>query len=180
MPEMNQHVPLVLVGILVAFSVLRAALPRRARVQRHADGAFEVQRPLSRRLLEIAGLGFWTVIVLIFLVASWSAEFTLGILVGGAAVVMLLWRAVDRLRRSSVLINRSEDEVRDGEYRAGRTSDVRAVVLQPHQRQPVALVFRESGRPERHWMVPGTDPKTAKVVGRELADYLRVPLEETP
>jgi hypothetical protein len=135
MPEIGQHVPLVLVGVLVVFSILRAALPRRARVQRYPDGAFEVRRPLSRRLLEIAGLGFWTVIVLIFLVASWWSEFTLGVLVGGAAVVILVWRAVDRLRRSTVLINRSEDEVRDGEYRAGRTSDVRAVVLQHHRRE---------------------------------------------
>jgi hypothetical protein len=177
---MNEIVPLLLVGVLAVFSILRAVLPRRARVQRHSDGAFEVQRPLSRRLLELARLGFWTVIVLILFVASWRTEFTLGILVGGAAVVILLWRAVDRLRRSTVLISRSQDEVRDGEHREGRTSDVRAVMLQRHWREPVALVFHENGQPERRWMIPGADPKSAERVGREIADYLGVPLEETP
>lgn len=177
---MTELVPLVVVGVLVAFSVLRVVLPRQARVQRHSDGAFEVQRPLSRRLLELARLGFWTVIVLLFLVASWWSEFTLGVLVGGGAVVFLLWRAADRLRRSTVLISRSQDEVRDGEHRVGRASDVRAVMLPRHRREPVALVFHEYGQPERSWMVPGADPKTAETVGRGIADYLGVPLEETP
>ena len=177
---MTESVPLVLVGVLVSFGILRVVLPRRVTVLRRPAGAFELRRPLSRRLFELSRLAFWTVLLMIFFVASWWTDFVLGVLVGGVAVVVLVWRAVDRIRRSAVVIDRSADEVRDGEQREGRATDVQAVILQRHRREPLALRFRENGAPERHWTIPVADLATAETVGREIADYLGVPLDETP
>jgi len=174
---MTEIAPLAIVALLVGFSVLRAVLPRRVRVRRRTEGAFELQRPLGRRLLEIGGLGFWAVLLVVFFVASWWSEFTLGVLVGGVGVVVLLWRAIDRLGRSDVVINRLQNEIREGGRRVGRASDVRAVLLVPVRREPLALIFAEPGEPARRWAIPGGDPATAEAVGRELADYLGVPLE---
>ena len=177
---MSELATAVVVATLVALSILRAVLPRRARVTRHTDGTFEIRRPLSRRVLELAGLGFWTIIVLLFVVASWWAEFGVGVVVGGATAAILAWRGVDRIRRTGMLINRFDDEVRDGENREGRASDVKALLVGPDGRQPIALVFREPGQSERRWPVPGSDTKTAAAIGQELADYLGVPLEGPP
>jgi hypothetical protein len=177
---MTEAVPLILVGVLVGFGILRAVLPRRVTVLRRPAGAFELRRPLSRRLFELSRLAFWTVLLMIFFVASWWADFVLGALVGGVAVVVLVWRAVDRIRRLAVVIDRSADEVRDGEQREGRASDVQVVILQRHRREPLALRFRENGQPERYWSIPVVDLATAAAVGREIADYLGVPLDETP
>ena len=177
-PAVTESVALVLVGILVAFSVLRVVVPRRVNVVRDPNGAFKLQRPLGHRLLELTRLGFWTVLLMIFVIASWWAEFLLGILVGGVAVLILVWRAVDRIRRSAIVIDRSTDEVRDGDQREGRASDVQAVVLQRNRRNALALRFQAAGEPERWWLIPGSDPTTAETLGRAIADYLRVPLDE--
>jgi len=179
MAAMPDFVPLVVVVALVSFSVLRAVLPRRVQVHRQEAGAFELQRPMGRRVLEVGRLLFWIAILLLVFVASWMTDFQVGVLVGGAGVVALVWRVTDRIWRSEVVINRMQNEVRYGQRREGRTSDVRAVVLQRHWREPLALMFREYGQPERRWMIPGADPATAETVGREIADYLGVPLEET-
>jgi hypothetical protein len=174
--SMTDVVSLVIVA-LVGFSVLRALLPRRLRVSQQADGALEFQRPLGRRLLEVTRLGVWIALLLALFIASWRTDFTLGVLVGGGAAVVLVWRIVNRIRQSTVVIDRRENQVRYGERAVGRTIDVRAVALQPNYRDPLALLFREVGQPERRWSIPGADPVTAEAVGRQIADYLEVPLE---
>ena len=177
MEALSQYAPLALVGVLVVFSVLRAVLPRRVRVVRDPHGVFEIQRPLGRRLLDIGRLGFWTVLMVLLFVASWWAEFVLGALVSGVATAVLLWRAVGRLGRSSIVINRLEDEIRDGERRVGRTSDVTAVSFHAERREPLGLVFRDAVDPGRRWSIPYADRNTAESIGRDLAEYLQVPLE---
>ena len=174
---MSEWVPIVLVGVLVGFSILRAVLPRRVTVIRRPDGGFEFQRPLGRRLLDIGRLGFWTILLMIFWVAALFAEFLFGVLVAGIAIVVLVWRAADRIRRSTVVIDRSKDELRDGEEREGRASDVQGVVLNRLRREPLALRIRDEVV-ERSWTLPVVDAAAAEAVGHELADYLRVPLEE--
>jgi hypothetical protein len=176
---MPEFIPVAVVVALVSFSVLRAVLPRRVQVRRQDAGAFELQRPMGRRVLEVGRLLFWIAILLLVFVASLMTDFLIGVLVCGAGIVALVWRVADRIWRSEVVINRMQNEVRYGGRREGRTSDVRAVVLQPHWREPLALMFREYGQPERRWMIPGADPATAENVGRDIADYLGVPLEET-
>src|SRR5207249_12105974 len=74
---MTESVPLVLVGVLVSFGILRVVLPRRATVLRRPAGAFELRRPLSRRLFELSRLAFWTVLLMIFFVAAWLTDFVL-------------------------------------------------------------------------------------------------------
>ena len=90
---MIESVPLVLVGVLVSFGILRVVLPRRVTVLRRPAGAFELRRPLSRRLFELSRLAFWTVLLMIFFVASWWTDFVLGVLVGGVAVGCRSWIA---------------------------------------------------------------------------------------
>jgi len=177
---MIEWVPVILVGVLVAFSILRVVLPRRVTVLRHSDGTIQLQRPVSRRLFDLGRLGFWTVLLMIFSVASWWADFVFGAIVGGLAVAFLVWRAVDRLRRTAVLIDRRDDAVRDGELHEGRASDVQAVILERYRRDPLSLSFREAGQKERFWRLPVSDLATAETVGREIADYLEVPLREMP
>jgi hypothetical protein len=180
MTPMTELAAPALIVALVSFSILRAILPRRVRVHRQEAGAFQLQRPLGRRVLEVGRLLFWIVILVLFFLASWWNDFFLGILVGGIALAVLVSRAVDRIWRSEVVIDRLQNEVRCGGRREGRTSDVRAVALQRHWREPLGLMFREYGQAERRWIIPGADPTTAETVGREIAEYLGVPFEETP
>jgi hypothetical protein len=175
---MTEWVPIVLVVALVGFSILRAVLPRRVTVIRRPDGGFEFQRPLGRRLLDIGRLGFWTVLLMIFWVAALLAQFVFGVLVAGVAIVVLVWRAADRIRRSTVVIDRAKDELRDGEEREGRASDVQGVVLNRLRREPLALRIRDEVVGERSLILPVVDAAAAESLGHELADYLRVPLEK--
>ena len=175
----TEFVPLVILVALVSFSVLRVVIPRRLRVQRQPDGAFELERPLGRRLLEGSRLLFWSVILLLGFLASLWNDFAVGILGCGTALVVLVWRAADRIWRSTVVIDRLRNEVLQGGRWEGRTDEVQAVVLQRHGRQPLALIFREPDGSDRRWGIPGADPETAESVGRRIADYLGVPLDET-
>ena len=177
MVNMTDFAPFV-VGALVLFSVLRAVLPRRVQVEREA-GHVELQRPLSRRLLDVAYNGFWIAVLGAFFLASLWSGFELGVLVSGIAVVVLVWRTVDQIWRSAVVINRLQNRVLHGSRLVGRTSDVRAVVLRPERRAPLALIFRPPTGGERRWFVPGVDPASAEAVARQLADYLGVPLESS-
>lgn len=173
---MTDFVALVIV-VLVGFSVARALLPRRLLIHHRAEGALEIARPLGRRLLELSRLGVWFALLMLLFVASWPTDFTLGVLVGGIGAVVLLWRVAARIRSSTVVIDRDKNEVRYGRESVGRAVDVRAVGLQPFRRDPLALLFREVGEPERRWSVPGADPATAEALGRQIADFLEVPLE---
>jgi len=175
--SLTEYAPLALIAVLVVFSVLRAVLPRRVRVLRDPQGVFEIQRPPGRRLLDIGRLGFWTVLMVLLFVASWWAEFILGALVSGVAIAVLLWRALFRLGRSSIVINRLADEVLDGERRIGRASNVRAVIFRAGRREPLSLIFRDGVEPDRRWAIPYADQSTAESIGLDLAEYLQVPLE---
>jgi hypothetical protein len=168
----------IIVGALVIFSILRAVLPGRVRLQEEA-GHFELQRPLGRRLLEVTRNGFWIAVLTSFFLASLWSSFELGVLVSGAAVVVLVWRTVDQIWRSTVVINRLQNQVLQGPRLIGRTSDVRAVVVRPERRAPLALIFRPAAGEERRWLIPGVDPASAEAVGQQLADYLGVPLESS-
>jgi hypothetical protein len=177
MLAMTDFAPFI-VGALVTFSILRAVLPGRVRLQREA-GHFELQRPLGQRLLAVARNGFWIAVLTSFFLASLWSGFELGILVSGAAVVILVWRTVDQIWRSTVVVNRLQNRVQVGPRLIGRTSEVRAVVVRPERRAPLALIFRPATGGEHRWFVPGVDPASADAVGQQLAEYLGVPLESS-
>jgi hypothetical protein len=177
MLSMTDFAPFI-VGTLVLFSVLRAVLPGRVRLEQEA-GHFALQRPLGLRLLAVARNGFWIAVVASFFFASLWSGFELGVLVGGAAVVILVWRTVGQIWRSTVVVNRLQNQVLVGSRLIGRTSDVRAVVVRPERRAPLALIFRPATGEERRWLIPGVDPVSAETVGHQLADYLGVPLESS-
>jgi len=175
MVRMSNILPFIVLG-LVIFSVLRVLVPRQIQLHRDPTG-FRLQRPLGMRLLEAARTIAWIAGMIALFIASWGADFEIGLLVSGVTLVALVWNVVNHLWRSTVIISRLQNRVLYGPKLIGRTSDVRAVILRADRRAPLCLIFRDLTRDERRWFIPGADVRSAPAVGQQIADYLGVPLE---
>jgi hypothetical protein len=172
---MNNILPVIVV-VLVAFSVLRAVVPRQIQLRQDPTG-FHLQRPLGARLLEsVRSLTASAVMIALF-VASYGTDFEIGLIVSAVALVILLWGVVNRLWRSAVVISRIQNQVLLGPRLIGRTSDIRSVELRLNRRAPLSLTFRAADGPDWRWVIPGADPRSAPTVGEQIATYLGVPLE---
>jgi hypothetical protein len=177
MMSMNNILPLIVI-VLIAFSVLRALVPRQIQLRQDPTG-FRLQRPLGVRLLDTVRSVAASLVMIALFVASYGTDFEIGLIVSAVALVMLSWGVVNRLWRSAVLISRLQNRVLYGPRLVGRTSDVRAVELRLDRRAPLSLMFRDPNGPDWRWVIPGADARSARLVGEQIAGYLGVPLEQS-